>query len=229
MPSAEHGRWVLPSGLPALDAVLPGGGFEPASVIECHYAAPGVGATTLALCIAASAARKGGQAYFQAAPQHEPVILIDADGDFYPPAVAHWGIDPRRLIVIKPPNLAEACWAAEQALRCRAVGAVVAFLPALEETWSRRLQLAAESGLGLGVMVTPAKARRRSFAAVRMLVEGWPSGGGPRRVRVTLIRVREGMPADPVVVELPDETDPLSVHAEPADRPADECRRQAAG
>jgi protein ImuA len=202
---------VYPTGWPELDAVLPGGGLRPGSLIECLCDWPGAGAVTLAL---RCAVRGLGGPH---ADVWRELVVVDGDGDFYPPAALTAGIDSARLVVVRPANPAEAFWAAEQCLRCRSVGAVVATMGRLDETQSRRLQLAAEAGGGLGLVIRSARSAGKSFATVRMVVEPAATrAGGRRRVQVTLARLREGMPVGPIVVELPDEALSGVVSALPA-------------
>jgi len=106
------------------------------------------------------------------------VVVVDTVGDFYPPAAAQHGVDLQRLTVVRVRRGKEAFWAVEQALRCRAVGAVIAPLPHLDESQSRRLQLAAESTGCIGLILRPARQRTKSFAAVRMHITGVPTKEG---------------------------------------------------
>ncbi len=275
---------VRPTGLAPLDAVLPGGGLPAGTVTEILTAQPGVGALTLALraagnCRPALDATDRCQGFpiadFRFAVErpdqqagtripsrpefHHPpaTFLVDACGDFYPPAALALGIDLRRLWVVRPRSEAEAFWAVDQALRCPAVGSVVAWFERLDDRASRRLQLAAETGGGLGLLLRPAGARERSFAAVRMSVEpvanfrfpisdfrfemhlhrpaetldtiplrservgNWESTTSVLPLRVTtlhLIKVREGTPVGPIVVDLNHETGDVPVLPVPADR-----------
>ena len=259
-------RPVVRSGLAALDAALPRGGFLLGSVVELLSDLPGAGATEMALRIAraAGALPAPGQpplmGHSASAPpspsgvQVRPVVVVDTDGDFYPPAAARLGFDLTRLIVVRPREGRAALVAVDECLRCPAVAAVVAGLHRLGDVSSRRLQLAAESAGGLGLILRPAGERggerggersgersgerggrgRKSFAAVQMLiepVERSACGAGPdaglaagvagsvhgaesvRRVWVTLLHVREGMPGGPLGVTFPDETRAVSVSA----------------
>jgi hypothetical protein len=199
--------------------------------------------------------------------------------------VARFGLDPERLLVVRPRRTVDAVWAADQCLRCPAVAAVVARLERLGRVHSRRLQLAAEAGGGIGLMVTPLAGRERTFVAVAVALEGEvafgdkgrirhegtkarrhegteglrdqggedapaidnrqstidnpryssprafvpsclglpqstirnlkssPSGPRWRLVRVTVLKVREGIPMEPFVVGLDDEAGFMPVHA----------------
>lgn len=237
-------RRFVPTGLDAVDVALPHGGLPTGAITEILADAPGVGALTLALRIARH-------------PDHRPLIVVDTDGDFYPPAAWQRGLPPDRLIVVRPAHAEQAVWATDQILRCRAVGTVIARLDKVEERRARRLQLAAEQSGSLGLLLRPVRAAARSFAAVQLLVEGvtetqiaaaradrprWPlnaaedsaapeqSGSmttqpaatlpeerddlrpGPdppssaMLCRITIRKVREGMPVEPLLVDLHHET-----------------------
>ncbi|MCH8149421.1 MAG: hypothetical protein IH987_15805 [Planctomycetes bacterium] len=100
------------------------------------------------------------------------LVVVDTGNDFYPPAARQHGIELDRLIVVRVRRREEAFWVVDQALRCRAVAVVIAALPQLDDRQSRRLQLAAESTGGIGLILRSARRRTKSFAAVRMRVEG---------------------------------------------------------
>jgi hypothetical protein len=127
-------------------------------------------------------------------PDGRALVVVDPQREFYPPAVAPWGVDLARVVVVRPERAApaggiadpscvstEALWALEQALRCRGVGAVFCRWGPLDDRAARRLQLASEHGGGVGVLVRPACYRRQpSWADVRLLVQ--PVECGMRRV-----------------------------------------------
>ena len=100
------------------------------------------------------------------------LVVIDRRQTFYPPAAAAWGIDLDRLIVVHPQNARDELWAAVQALRSPAVAAMWATIDRLDSRAFRRLQLAAQAGRTLGVLVRPASARGQpSWADVTLEVE----------------------------------------------------------
>ena len=133
------------SGVAELDRILPGGGFSPGTLVEWLFAEPGSGVGTLALLTA-----------WQAIVPDKVLVVVDRLGQFCPPAAAVWGIEPRRMILLRPADDADELWALEQSLRCEAVGAVWANIDRLDAQDFRRLQLAAESGGGLGLLLRPA-------------------------------------------------------------------------
>lgn len=77
----------------------------------------------------------------------------------YGPGLLAYGLDPADLIVVRVPSDSDfavtALWAMEEALRAPAVGMVCAEIETLDLTASRRLQLAAETGGGLGLLLRP--------------------------------------------------------------------------
>jgi len=155
------GRPPISSGLPALDRLLPGGGFSPSSLVEWIAAAPGSGAGILAMHTARQACKDG-----------RVLVIVDREGSFYPPAAIALGLDPRQLILVRPENESDTHWAIDQALRCCQVAAVWSSIERLSARTFRRWQLAAEAGGGLGLLIRPSRAcREPSWADVRLLVQ----------------------------------------------------------
>jgi protein ImuA len=167
----------LGSGCPPLDQLLPGGGFPRGALVEWLAGEPGSGAETLAMLAAREATRQGGV-----------LVVMDRLGRFYPPAAAALGIDLDKTVVIRASRLPDEMWALDQALRCRGVAAVWAAVEQLDWRWFRRLQLAAEQGGGLGLLLRPARVRGQpSWAQVQLLVQPRPSPKS-RRLHVEVTR-----------------------------------------
>jgi protein ImuA len=83
--------------------------------------------------------------------------------------------DLDRTVVVHPTNDRDVLWALEQSLRCRSVAAVVCWLNRLHAHAYRRLQLAAEAGGGIGLLLRSAEYRfQPSWADIRLLVEALP-------------------------------------------------------
>jgi hypothetical protein len=82
-----------------------------------------------------------------------------------------------------PEGSGELLWASDRALRCARIGAVVLDGTGLSRTALRRLQLAAEAGGAIGIVLRPAsETTQLSAAASRFVVarangdgEGWPA------------------------------------------------------
>lgn len=174
-------RGRCPSGLAELDAAL-GGGFVFGAVHELLASAEGAPARSLALWLAARAVETSCSAEAAIASDGTTgtagsfrwVCYIDTAGDFYPPAAAQLGVPLDRLLIIRAPHGSDALWAAEQALRCPAVAAVVLPIRTVADRAARRLQLAAEIGGGLGFLVCRETPSGHGFAATRLRVEPLP-------------------------------------------------------
>ena len=170
---------ALPTGHAALDAALPGGGWPLGAITELCPVAPGIGELTLLMPALARLGRSGKQLVW-IAPPHLP----------YPPALAGHGLPLAQLLQVHVREAREVAWAAEQALRCPAVGAVLAWPGTLDDRTVRRLQLAAETGGGCGVLYRdPAVLAQPSPAALRVHLS--PEGAG---LRLELRKVRGGNP-----------------------------------
>ncbi len=104
------------------------------------------------------------------------IAVIDRSGTFYPPAVAALGIALQQVMIIQPKDSADTLWAIDQALRCPAIAAVIASLSELTPRDARRLQLAAETGHSLGLLLRPLTARGKpSWAHVQLYIQPLPS------------------------------------------------------
>jgi hypothetical protein len=202
------------TGSPPLDRLLPAGGLARGSLVEYLTSGSGSGAGTLALAGAREACA-GGRA----------LVVVDRRRTFYSPAAAAWGIDLSQTLLLQPRDDAAELWALDQALRCPGVGAVYASCGSLDVRDFRRLQLAAESGGTLGVLVRPASLRGQpSWADVqweitgsqvpspksKVAVRSWTLNFGPWskprwQLRVELVRCRGG-PSGQVAELVLDET-----------------------
>ena len=138
----------LSTGSDALDRLLPAGGLKRGTLVEYLSPGGGCGAGTLALSAARESCREG-----------RALVVFGGTPTFYPPAAAAWGIDLSRLVILRPAKAADMVWALDQALRCRGVGAVWAACDRLDVRDFRRLQLAAEAGGTLGLLLRPDRLR----------------------------------------------------------------------
>lgn len=204
---------AVSSGSAALDRLLPEQGFRWGTLVEWLGAGSGSGAQTLALYAAREACREGGA-----------LVILDYLREFYPPAAVRLGIDPASMIVVHALSEADNLWALDQSLRSLGVAAVLAWPEKLDGHSFRRLQLAAEQGGGLGLLVRPEGARHEpSWADVRLLVETVPlvTPGTARRLKVHVLRSRGSVRGESVEVEVNDETCAVSLAprlAHPADQ-----------
>jgi hypothetical protein len=103
------------------------------------------------------------------------LVVLDQSRQFYPPAAIGLGIELDRLIVVQASTTADNLWALDQALRCPAVAAALAWPEKLDGWTFRRLQLAAEESGAMGLFVRSKDVRGEpSWAEVRLLVEPLP-------------------------------------------------------
>lgn len=152
----ERGTAALPSGHAPLDAALPGGGWPLGTLIE--LLAPGAPTPVwpLLLPVLARQQRCTGGLVALVNPPHAP----------YGPALAACGLAARRIVSLRGVSAAEQLWAAEQALGCADVGAVLAWLPQAHSSALRRLHLAAaRRGDGLLFALRPPQAAREASPA----------------------------------------------------------------
>jgi hypothetical protein len=168
------------SGMAGLDRLLPGGRLRYGMLTEWLSGLARNGTATLSLLCAREACRPGGV-----------LVVIDRLQTFYPPAAAAWGIDLGRLIIVRPRSARDELWAAAQALRSPAVAAVWAMIDRLDSHAFRRLQLAAQAGRTLGLLLRPGYVRGQpSWADVRLEVGGSRVEGQGSRARIPALDSR---------------------------------------
>lgn len=204
---APHASNSIPvcAGLP-----LPGGGLARAALHEVLAIAPGSGAGFCAMLLA----RSGGTVFWIAAGQAGPLA--------WPQGLAAFGLDPARLVLVRAERWAEALWAMEEVLRCTAVtGALLmpgaGLAGALDLTATRRLQLAAETGGALGLLLRPAAAQAAPTAAVTRWRIGSLGAEGLEAPhwQLELLRARGGRPGGPWAVRWQAATGQLLLDATP--------------
>lgn len=187
----------------AIDAALPGGGLARAGVHEVLAADPGSAAGFCALLLA-RAASDG-----QNARSRGGVLWIAAEPDAWPPGLARFGLSPAELVLVAARRPADALWAMEESLRCPGVAAALLVLGdamRLDMTAARRLQLAAEAGGALGLLLRPDAAAGAATAHATSALTRWrvaalpgtadagPHHLGDPRWRLELLRARGAQP-----------------------------------
>lgn len=204
------------TGLAALDAAL-GGGLALGALHELVAEQEGSPAHSLALSVAA-----------RLAGRNRWIVYLDTSQDFYPPGAVQLGVPLGRLLVVRTPSTREALFICEQTLRCRAVAATVLPLRSVDAYTSRRLQLAAEAGGSLGLLIRRELRDGHTFAATRLRIEPLVGTGGARQMQVWILKTRTGRPVGPVVVDWPHASGFVPAHAVFFDR-AGAARRSADG
>lgn len=156
---------TVATGHAALDAQLPGGGWPVGGISEILQRHRGQHEWRL-LLPALTRASAG-----------SVVVLVGAPHVPFGPGLAAQGFDARRLLWVNAGTPAARLWAAEQALRCAEVAAVLAWLPQVRAEQLRRLQIAASAHRKLLFVMRPASAQRESSPAVlRLLLADPPPG-----------------------------------------------------
>ncbi len=164
-------------------------------------------------------------------------------GSLHGPGLSTFGVDARRLVLIDGTDDTQVLWAMEEGLRSGALSAVAGEVGNLTSAASRRLQLAAEAGGGLGLLVrvstkkaaktvTAATTRWEisvaesvsenvgaSLLASRRVAQQTFNGLGPARWDVRLARCRGGSERN-WRVEWNHETHRFAVVAPVASQPA---------
>lgn len=157
---------VEPSGSANLDAVLPGGGWQAGTVVELMPSSDGIGELRL-LMPALAGITRGERHVAMIGPPYIP----------FAPALLRHGLRLEHFWIIRAQNAADILWSAEQTLRCKSFGAVLAWPTAIRDREVRRLQLAAEAGSSIGfVYRQPSAARESSPAAVRLRLQADVTG-----------------------------------------------------
>lgn len=161
-PSLWRGRGAalpqgFPTGFPELDAALPGGGWPRRGLVEVLTAANGCSELALWAPLIRQLTRSETARWCAfVTPPFEP----------FAPAWNAQGARLDRLLVVHAP---QSLWALEQCLLSGACGIGFAWPQQASMTELRRLALAAEQGVSLGVLIRPLRAASLHTAAVLRL------------------------------------------------------------
>lgn len=214
-------RPALPFGIPAIDSRLADEGLR---LDALHEVAAGTSdmaddcAATLFL--AGIAARAWG-----------PVLWVVRRRDLFAPGLAQSGLDPKRLIYAEARDDAELLAVMEEGLRHRGLGAVIGEARRADMTATRRLQLAAEGGRTIALLMKRAAREGSdpiampSAAVTRWRVTCAPStplpvaGVGRPRWKLELARQKGGESFE-TIVEACDATGRCALPPVMADRKA---------
>lgn len=175
---AQAPEKTLSTGHATLDAQLPGGGWPLGSLVEVLQEVAQQHVWQLAGTGLAEAMRSSG----------DPAVLVQPPYQPYGPALRGLDIVPEQLLCVHAEKASALLWAAEQALRCADVSAVLAWLPQARAEDLRRLHLCAQSGDKLLLVFRTLQARGQSSPArLRLLVQG------SEQMEVTILK-RRGPP-----------------------------------
>ena len=187
--SGETDWQRLSSGYPKLDQCLPDGGWPRYALTEILLEHYGTGELQLLMPALAKLSQ----------PENNSEIIHDAGWiawiappfELYPPALKQWGVNLSRILIVRPRTAEEILWAAEQALSSGNCAAVLLWPTALDDTASRRLQLAAEKGRSWAIAFRSLKALPQpSAAALRIRLDV-----GEQGTNLSILKSRGGRPA----------------------------------
>jgi protein ImuA len=193
--AAMDGRTAIPLGLPPIDDAL-GGGLARAAFHEVAAAGESGIAPATQFALALASRVQGSRALLWVGEE----MALGESGAPYGPGLDELGLAPERLVTVAAAKPRDVLWAMEEALRCRAVGAVIGEVRSaarLDLLASRRLSLAAGERDVCAFLLRAAPGADASAAATRWIVAAAPSragaaGPGPPRLLVHLIRNRRG-------------------------------------
>lgn len=213
-------RPALPFGVGAIDGALANTGLRLDALHEVAAASPELADDAAAtLFLAGIAARAWG-----------PVLWVVRRHDLFAPGLAQAGLASTRVLYAEARDDAELLALMEEGLRHRGLGAVVGEAMRASMPATRRLQLAAEGGRtvalllrrhgrqGADPLATPSAAVTRWRVACAPSAPLEAPGVGRARWRVSLVRQRGGETHD-WTVEACDATGRLALPAQLADRP----------
>lgn len=233
---ATAGGGAVSTGLEALDALLPNGSLARGALHEILWDAPHPRPLFFAACLARASAPSGTGyqpvSSIKNAKKHglvahaTRVVWCDPRRELYPPALAAAGISLDQLLLLRPRTAEDEIWALAECLGCRGVAATIAQPPPLSRVQVRRLQLAAERGGGVGLLLRPHDATATHHAAAtRWLVQPARGERTVQRWRIQLIHGHGGRLHESVYLEYSrdphqPEADRVRAVAQLADRPA---------
>lgn len=154
---------VVATGYAELDAQLPGGGWPVGHLIEILQPQPQQHVWRLVAAAVAQCMRA----------HPGPMVLVQPPYEAFGPGLQGQGLQPQLLLCVRADKPAARLWAAEQALRCADVAAVLAWLPQARPQELRRLHLCAQQDDRLLFVFRGMDAQAQaSPARLRLLVEG---------------------------------------------------------
>jgi protein ImuA len=196
---------ALALNISAIDAALAGGLARPAvHEISARCEAHNAAATRFACGLAGILLERSRST---AAIWVAQDLALFEHGTPYAPGLVDAGIAPEWLTTVVAPRRADVLWAMEEALRCRAIGVVIAELGTqpLDHVAARRLSLAAVAGTTLGLILRAKPDETPCACATRWIISSAPAGVsaeneekfrgiGPPRLCVQLVRNHRGHP-----------------------------------
>ena len=209
---AQHAHPTQSSGFPVLDALLPHGGWPVGAVSELVVPQPGSGELSLLLPLLAELTQRGQRVY-----------LLKPPAIPYAPAWAAAGVKLAQLFWLDPREEREVLWASEQILREPGNTVLSWFSRVPADKPCRRLQLAAEQGRNIGLLLHPEQ-RQVSSTPFGLRLGVRPAASG---IEVRVLK-RRGPPVEaPVLLRRNDDVVVSPIPAAPAARRVRACATPA--
>ena len=184
--SVQGGEVGISTGFSKLDQVLPAQGWPNKALVEMMVPYWGIGELQLLL-----------PAMLQLNQQKRQIVWIAPPYLPYAPALANAGLDLQYVLVVDAQS-GNISWAMERLLYTESCGMILAWPVHLSALETRRLQLAAEAGQTIGVVLRTVEAKwRATCAALRLYIESVTNG-----VAVNIIKARGGFNRSQILVEL---------------------------
>jgi protein ImuA len=232
-----HKGETFSTGLEAVDALLPQNGLprgavheilaEPPEAWKASPSSPKASPLSRPFFFAMLLARAAADNESKL-DSHRAIVWCDPARTVYAPALAAAGIGLDRLYLVRPKTSAELLWAMGESLRCPGVAATIAAADRLSRLEARRLQLAAETGGGVGLLLRSllSKSTQRApgrcppiyAAATRWLIGPAPGEANVQRWKIRLIHCHGGNTEQTLLLEHHRETNSVRAIAELADR-----------
>lgn len=183
---------AIATGFDALDRYLPGGGWPLAGISEIFVEHYGLGELRVLMPALAALSRR-------AVESKQWIVWIAPPFVPYAPALAHHGVDLRRILLVHPQRKGsdgsdpkDALWAVEQSIRSQSSVATLAWVREADVTALRRLQLGAEAHRCWTVLFRSPKAVAQSSpAALRFRLL---PGESPAGIRIDIQKCRGRKP-----------------------------------
>jgi len=157
---------------------------------------------------------------------NSPVVWSDPRGEVYPPALAALGFDLTKTFLLRTTHDEDEAWAVAECLRCRGGGAVIAAPPPsrrMSRIEARRLQLAAEHGGSVGILLRQTGRGDNVYAAAtRWKVSPYRGERTVQRWTIQLLHGHGGQVGNTVILEWRRETNSVHTVEKLADRSAAE-------
>ena len=189
---------ACPTGWPAIDAALPGGGLMQGAIHEIHGPDPADGAATGFLVHLL--------ARFQSAMPERHIVWASYRPELFGPGLKAACLDPNRLVVARCRDYSDLLFAIEESCKYSSISAISADIGQVNFSISRRLHMAAaEAGCTL-LLLRPGRFMGEPSAAVtRWQAASNPGGGWSLR----LFRCRAGRPGQWLIGSPPGANDNL--------------------